>query len=283
MPDLISKELLRAYLLGTLDEPQKEIIEHAYLTDAKENERLSAAEEDLIEDYLDGNLDPTERKNFELFFLLSPERCQNVAITRALRRTVRQQPQEYATQSHKDLGFHRFGAPRVMIWAALGLFLVFTTVSVSLYLKNRDLHSELASLEQEHSRLKGSLQSSVGGQQDSMSGPIELRPGLTRDIGDSVPQIRVPEPAAAVKFVLQVTDPNYASYYVVLRSAEGDELLSEARLPLSVSAGESVVSLWVTASALQPGDYQFVLWGIQGNRNRQRSRIGFYNFRVVKR
>lgn len=277
VPDLISDDLLRAYLLGTLDEQRKETIENAYLTSAEENERLSAATEDLIEDYLDGRLDVAERNSFELFFLQSPERRQDLALTRALRKAGKINPGAHRSN---PLVFKHL-RPMLGAWAALGLLLVSTVLSISLYMRNRTLHSDLASLRQENAQLQHSSQS-------PLRGPglapvlVELRPGLTRDIGDAVPVIKDLQGKEPVNFVLQVPDPNYSAYSVVLRSAEGAELLSQARLSLSNSNSGSVLSVWVSASALSPGDYQFVLFGIERKGSTQHPPIAFYNFRVSR-
>src|SRR5215469_2734912 len=85
MQDPLSERFLRDYLLGTLGEEQKQAVEHAILTDEGENDRLSLIEEELMEDYLDGNLMPSEQEPFENYFLIPPQRRQHLADVRALR------------------------------------------------------------------------------------------------------------------------------------------------------------------------------------------------------
>src|SRR5438270_4995601 len=117
MRNTVSGKLLREYLLGTLDEHRQEIVEHAYLTDKHEDEELSAAEEDLLEHYLDGNLSLLERERFEQFFLQSPKRRQNLAITRSLRLVGKRE-----TVNSQVLPPRRFPSSfPTTLWAVAGL------------------------------------------------------------------------------------------------------------------------------------------------------------------
>jgi hypothetical protein len=83
-----------------------------------------------------------------------------------------------------------------------------------------------------------------------------------------------------LSFALQISESNFSSYHVALRTAEGEEIWSQGRLRLSGSAAEPIISVWLPTSILQPGDYQFVLAGAK--HKHKRSLIGTYNFRVAK-
>ena len=48
--------VLREFLLGGLDDEQRVLIEDQFLTDSQTWERVLAAEQELIEDYLEGSL-----------------------------------------------------------------------------------------------------------------------------------------------------------------------------------------------------------------------------------
>jgi len=78
-------EIIRRYLLGEATEAEAESIERSYLGREETLETVLAAEEDLIEDYLDGRLEPGRRRRFERHFLASPLHRRRVAIARALR------------------------------------------------------------------------------------------------------------------------------------------------------------------------------------------------------
>jgi hypothetical protein len=77
--------VLRRYLLGEASEHEAARLERAYLGSDAALEELRAHEDELIEDYLAGALDPPERESFERHFLSSPGRFERLLFIRALR------------------------------------------------------------------------------------------------------------------------------------------------------------------------------------------------------
>src|SRR5262249_27652267 len=65
---------IRQYLLGELSEPEQAAIESEYFANSERFEDISALENDLIDDYVRGNLAAVEREHFERRYLSSPER-----------------------------------------------------------------------------------------------------------------------------------------------------------------------------------------------------------------
>lgn len=84
--NLDERKGLRAYLLGTLEDPSiMTQIETKLFDDDAFAARLSDAEDLLIEEYLDGELSPNEAEKFETHFLAAPERQQHLRINKNLR------------------------------------------------------------------------------------------------------------------------------------------------------------------------------------------------------
>lgn len=84
---------VRKYLLGNLrDEVRMRQIEEQTLLEDDFLEKLSIAEDELLDDYLDGTLTGDEQERFTEFFLNSPERKQKLRLLENLRR--------YAKKSH---------------------------------------------------------------------------------------------------------------------------------------------------------------------------------------
>ena len=82
--DVVTPEI-RRYLLGDLDEAGAAALEDRYVADPALLERVRAAEDALIEAFLDERLRPDERVRFEAHYLASPIHRDRVAIARALR------------------------------------------------------------------------------------------------------------------------------------------------------------------------------------------------------
>lgn len=84
---------LRKYLLGSLMlQIENEKIEEQLMLNEKYFKEFSLQEEELIQEYVDDELTPDERKAFEEHFLISEERHKKVRFARALRRYVDLQP-----------------------------------------------------------------------------------------------------------------------------------------------------------------------------------------------
>jgi len=83
--DVVTPEI-RRYLLGDLDAASAAALEDRYVNDPALLEDVRAAEDALIEAFLEGDLRPAERERFEAHYLASPVHRDRVAIARALRR-----------------------------------------------------------------------------------------------------------------------------------------------------------------------------------------------------
>src|SRR5688572_11308000 len=79
------QKLLRSYLLGELNEQQKEAVEERLMMDDDSFKESLLVEDDLIDDYVQGELSADERKRFEATILLTPRGRQQVELTRRLR------------------------------------------------------------------------------------------------------------------------------------------------------------------------------------------------------
>jgi hypothetical protein len=74
------------YLLGDVPEDEQIRIEERFFTDDEYFEQLLAFEDDLIDDYVNGELTDRERKQFEGYFLASPTRRQRVEFAKTFMR-----------------------------------------------------------------------------------------------------------------------------------------------------------------------------------------------------
>ena len=75
---------LRRYVLGTAAEEEAAVIEREYFESAEALDRIRAAEDDLIDDYVSGQLPADEHQAFERHYLTTPTHKRRVAVRRAL-------------------------------------------------------------------------------------------------------------------------------------------------------------------------------------------------------
>lgn len=86
--DPINDELIVRYLLGDLPEERQTEIEDRAFQDEQYLRDILAAESDLIDEYVRGELTDSARRQFESRFLSSAERRQKVEFARALARVT---------------------------------------------------------------------------------------------------------------------------------------------------------------------------------------------------
>jgi hypothetical protein len=84
----INERMMIRYLLGDLSEQEQVQLEERYFTDDDCFQQLLALEDELIDDYVRGELAAGDRKLFEQRFLASPERRQKVEFAQALKQTL---------------------------------------------------------------------------------------------------------------------------------------------------------------------------------------------------
>ena len=78
--DPVSDGVMMRYLLGDVSDEERVQLEERYFVDDGVFEQLSALEDELIDDYIRGELAESQRKQFELHFLTSVERRQKLAF-----------------------------------------------------------------------------------------------------------------------------------------------------------------------------------------------------------
>jgi hypothetical protein len=82
------EERIRHYLLGQLSDGPREEIERALLTNEDAFAELLIIEDELTDEYLNNQLNPDDRADFERHFLAAPERQEDLRFAQALNRYV---------------------------------------------------------------------------------------------------------------------------------------------------------------------------------------------------
>lgn len=86
--DTDDSTIVRQYLLGQIADDELPVFETRFLIEAELLEALEVSEDELIHDYVAGELSPTERKAFEQNFVATPERRKKYRFARALKKHV---------------------------------------------------------------------------------------------------------------------------------------------------------------------------------------------------
>lgn len=150
--DLFREETARAYLLGELPEGEARAFEERALADAGLRDEVDAAEKDLIDEYVRGELSPPERGRFERLFLASERRRQSVAFARAFNETPSVTSRDPAREGTLTSRFRLFllsllGARPALKFATATLALLVVAVASWLALRPKLPTREMARVE----------------------------------------------------------------------------------------------------------------------------------------
>jgi len=264
-----TEDLLKRCLLGSLEPEEQERLEKELLNDNEYLEELSAAEDELIDSYVRGDLSEPERTRFEQHFLAASERRQKLSFAEALHRYVKVsalaevQPATFSGQ--RPLVWKRFipaslHTQNPLLGLSLAAALVIVIVGASWLIVRNVWHDQYK---------EGP---------DSATLAITLRPGLQRDTGE-IKRVTIATDVSTVQLQLELSRDEYQSYHALVQTDEGREVLSADKLKPESLANGRVVTVSLRARLLVRGDYQIKLSGLDPSG--QFEDVGKYHFRVI--
>jgi hypothetical protein len=273
---------IREYLLGRLPLDQQPGLEERLLVDSEFYEELLIAEDELVDQYVRGELPSNDRASFESHFITSPGRPEKVRFARTLRKYVSGEAptraQEFSASKmtadrpadlpEKEIprgrgterksrwfGFLPIRNPAVEYAFAAALVLI---VAGGGWWATRTFWT---------SRGPGNVFSVV------------LTPGVTR--GDAAGAgFAVTSDVDTVRLQLLVPDNHYSSYEASLIDAGGRVLTAKNNLKLETLNGRQAVVLDVDRSLVPANDYRIKLNGAGSNGPEP---VATYSFRVQSR
>jgi len=257
----IERQELRAYLLGTLDGDHKTQFEERILTEPSVYQELLLVEEELIDQYLAGDLSAVEQQQFESHFLITAERQKNLRFGKLL--------QKYA-DSHRNLTeepqIQSFALPQkpARRWAWVGIFAAIFGCAGILFVRGLVNKREAASVVQQNA---------------SRVMTVTLAPGSAGTERSNMQRVIVSPKGTEIKLELELTNPTFYNYKSEL-FRENKSLQIADELRIEAKGEQHVVPFTVTGEMLSPGDYQVKLSGVLDSGADEF--IDNYSFRVIE-
>lgn len=245
------------YLLGELPEEQANALEKEYFADDALFESLGAAETDLLDEYVRGELSASEREAFERRLSASPSLGARVAHARALSAGL--EGGDRFARSTRRWALPLVAAAAVLL-GALGVWLEVETTRLRKDVEV--LQRQKNALERENESLKATKSpapqpgeqspTSVAGEAVSLA----LLPGVLRDSGGGNNFV-VPKSAGAVLLEVPLGDQPCERYSVRVEDASGKPILEHRDLPAVTGGGgrDRVAIVATGPSGLPAGDY----------------------------
>ena len=254
----VTDAFLRQYLLGNVDDEERQRIETLFLTDSNTRERLLVAEQDLMEDYLENSLTPADKERFLLHYAQTPEQQRKLRITKSIKDWALTEESSTQTIPPRVTGVSGVGAwlrmkPVFIVPVAVAIIVAIVIAVVWLNSRNKRL-----AIDQELAQLNtpASLRE-VPPQMDS----FELAPGTVRS-SERETEIRKRDDLQIVELRLPLVQAErYSRYQAEVRRVGDDESFTIRNLPAEIN-GPYAVRLRLPAHFLHRGHYLIRLSGI---------------------
>ena len=261
---------IRRYLLGQLPPAELPQLEERLLNDGEFYEELLIVEDELVDDYLTGELSASERVEFERFFLSTPERIHKVRFGRALKKYVTVSPalESSGIIDGPDSEFaDRFARkPKRSWWPFFRLDPVLAYSLAAIV--------TLAAIGISWWVIKGRFAATPQGTVFA----VALNPGGTRDDQATPQRFAIPPGTGTVRLRLQLMKNEYQSYAAVLNDLNGVVILRRDNLKIEADNGPPAVVVDIASGSLPPDDYLLKLSGITADGSSEG--VGSYYFRL---
>ena len=242
----------RRYLLAQMSDTEMCAVEEELLGSDSFLEQFLAAEGELIDEYVRGELSPDDQASFLHYLSRLPDRQQALRFAHALKDFT-----DTSTPVSKPYTFRAF-APTGLLAAAT---LVFAVVSAWSLVELSSARKE-AELARGEAAASGTLRARVGEAGGSES--VRLTAGRLRSV-EGLSAIELPAEPRIVSFELDMSADDYQSYYVAIYNSDAVELLSLGGLRASASSEQVLLRFSVSSEHFQAGDFFISLMGVAGD------------------
>ena len=278
-PEADDRAPLIQYLLGQMRPEEQALVEERYLADPDYHDELRAAERDLIDRYVRGEL--SEADAFERHYLSSPGRRAKVEFARALAQWSDRSPVAAAPDDRRA-GLLRGGLPRLsrpwQMAAAASIIL-----AGSWFVVVRRGQDPVSPGTGRGSDLVDTPPSPAPPPSNrSQTGPavalatFVLMPNLSR-AGDAMPTL-VLTAGTDVRLQLELESGEYPRYQAMVRTADGQNVWREDRLKATPSSSGPGLVLTIPATRFVDDDYTVRVGGV--NAGGEIDELSGYTFRV---
>ncbi|HLJ86904.1 MAG TPA: hypothetical protein VKZ53_08770 [Candidatus Angelobacter sp.] len=273
-----SKLTMARFLLGEMQDEERETFEQAFLEDTDLLHALMEMESDFLDLYALGKLPQSEKERLERFFLADPHRRERLSFAHALAaypadETAGASTPNIETQQKAWLRGFKFMALPV----AAALFLAVSLGIAWLLMTNHALRTELEALRRKQtidSQRAAILQRQVDTLTTELRGTnglaqqakVEAAPGLSQvsftlqahavRASGAPPRLAIPASAKVVELSLIFSSDPFVHYHVFLETAEGNRLWQRDDTKSNYFDRDSKkITVHVPARIFRPGDY----------------------------
>ena len=268
---------IRRFLLGDVEEAEREQFEEQFLTDPIFREQVLMVESELIDEYADGELDQVDADKFKQYLALSPGQLGRVRLSQSIRNYARSElaaetPAPVVPLPDRDQAID-FGAPRrtkpyvyFAIAAAL-LLIVFGGIWLVLRLQSAQQLAREQSRRAEIEKQLAAANAAATGTAESPEPrvtPLLLGSVSTRSSGPQ-PVLSLTSGADAFDLWLLPTTTQYETYKASIKRVDSQDRFDVPGLKLTNLNQGRMVRLRLPASLFVSSLYEVTLTAIGPN------------------
>jgi hypothetical protein len=308
-----TEEEITRYLLGQSSDEEQILLERRYLNDEGFLGLVLLAEDELIDAYIQGQLNEPQREQFEAYYLVTDERREKVALAGSLRAYSQQIPKTAnsaaaLTQGRRSTVKPTILAKRPLAAAALagGLLMIacgwLALEAIRLRSELERSKTRIVELEEQKQRLQEqyteerSRNEHLAGHPEELQNraapadgdkPVEsaiaalvLTPGTTRDTSGASPLVLDPG-IKTVRLRLIFRDDDYQTYRATIRNPANEEVWVQKGLKAVTNGENHSVVVSLPTVLLKSEDYVLILAGVTKAGGIED--VNDYQFRVIRR
>jgi hypothetical protein len=261
----MTKEVARRYLLGAVDDSERHRIETMFMTDPETKETILTAEEELLEDYLEGTLSEPDSARFLERYGHEPRQQRRLRITASIREYALSEAQrsQVGISATQWRGFASLSWLRERRFLPIAASLIVLAIGAIWLIqwnnqRQREAYMRLA-LERELTDLNSpsSLNQNHARILFVMLPPVSLRSINSR------PEVTPQSPYEIIELQLILPQTqDVQNYTAVLRRVGETDGFTVANLRREKVSAGTVVKLRLPAKSLPRGPYEISLTGI---------------------
>ena len=289
---VVEDRQLERFLLGLLPDDEAERLEELSIVDNEVAWRLKAAENDLVDAYVSGQLRGETLQRFESSYLSSPIRRQKVTFARTL---LLDEPNAVRVATSRFSGRTGWTAQWSLLAATVALLLLAGVLFVR-DLRTRQaltrVETDRAALEQRVQTLQQQLEAQRAANASAPVVPAPPRPSgdapaivaltllpPTRGSG-AHPALAIPAGAARVAIDLRIDADGFSRYDVALKDLDTNQIVwRSGRLAAKAAGNHTSVIVTIPANTLTPRRYALDVTGRRAGGNDEL--IASYPFQVL--
>lgn len=265
----LTDQVARQFLLGLLDDSERQRIESLFLSDSRVKETIIVVEDQLIDEFLEGDLTPSDRERFLAQYSATPRQQRTLNIARLIKDyAVAEGKLRKPAQTSKPRGtFFRWvpRSPRILVPITVALVIAIVAGSfwlIRLSVQRTQENNRRVSIEKELAELNGPVL-----RQETPEHVLfaTLGPGSVRSFGRS----NALKPATETNIIdlklLWTQREQYPSYQAIIRRAVNGEAYTIINLHIDYDRDERAIRLRIPAHLLINGPYQISLIGVASN------------------